>query len=115
MICGSVMLVPASLALDAPWTLSPTGLAWFALVMLGVFPTALASLIMLALLRRQGAGYFAQINFLVPLFGVFWGVAILSERPPASALVALTLILAGIAISRGSLKLPRALSTETSK
>lgn len=115
MICGSAMLVPASLMLDAPWTLGPTGPAWFALVMLGVFPTGLASLIMLALLRRQGAGYFAQINFLVPLFGVFWGVAILSERPPASALAALALILAGIAISRGTLRLPRRLSTETLK
>jgi drug/metabolite transporter (DMT)-like permease len=115
MICGSAMLVPASFLLDAPWTLDPTPVAWFALVTLGVFPTALASLIMLALLRRQGAGYFSQINFLVPLFGVFWGVAILSERPPASALVALALILAGIAISRRTLRLPRLMSTETSK
>jgi drug/metabolite transporter (DMT)-like permease len=115
MICGSAMLVPASLLLDAPWTLNPTPVAWFALITLGLLPTALASLLMLALLRRQGAGYFSQINFLVPLFGVFWGVAILSERPPASALVALALILAGIAISRRTPRLPRLMSTETSK
>jgi drug/metabolite transporter (DMT)-like permease len=115
MICGTILLVPASLAFDAPWTLAPTGIAWFSLVMLGLFPTAIASLIMLALLRRQGAGFFSQINFLVPLFGVFWGFVILSERPPATALVALGVILAGIAISRGSLGLPRPLSTETSR
>jgi len=115
MICGSVILLPASLALDAPWTLQPTAIAWFALAVLGVFPTALASLIMLALLRRQGAGFFAQINFLVPLFGVLWGFIILSERPPATALAALAVILAGIAISRGRVGLPRPLSTETLK
>lgn len=115
MICGTVLLLPASIVADAPWTLAPSGLAMLAVLLLGLFPTALASLIMLALLRRQGAGFFAQINFLVPLFGVFWGFAILSERPPASALVALAIILMGIAISRGTLKLPRPLSTETSK
>jgi drug/metabolite transporter (DMT)-like permease len=70
---------------------------------------------MLALLRRQGAGFFAQINFLVPLFGVLWGFIILSERPPATALAALAVILAGIAISRGRVGLPRPLSTETLK
>ncbi|MGH6925245.1 MAG: DMT family transporter [Propylenella sp.] len=115
MITSAALLLPASIAHDAPWTLAPTGTAWFALLMLGVFPTALASLAMLALLRRQGAGFFAQINFLVPLFGVFWGFAVLSERPPASALTALAVILAGIAISRGSFGLPRPLSTETLK
>ena len=113
MICGSAMLLPVSLLFDAPWTLDPTGIAWFAVIVLGLVPTALASLVMLALLRRQGAGFFAQINFLVPLFGVAWGFVILSERPPASALAALALILAGVAISRGTFGLPRLHSTET--
>jgi drug/metabolite transporter (DMT)-like permease len=113
MICGTAMLLPASLLLDAPWTLEPAALDLFALGMLGIFPTGLASIIMLAILRRQGAGFFAQINFLVPLFGVLWGFMILSERPPASALAALAVILAGIAISHGFLRLPRTLSTET--
>ncbi len=115
MLCAAALLVPASLVLDAPWTLAPTGLAWLALITLGLFPTAVANLLLLALVRRQGAGFFSQINFLVPLFGVLWGVAILSERLPASALTALAVILAGIAISRGSIRRPRPLSTETLK
>jgi drug/metabolite transporter (DMT)-like permease len=113
MICGTTLLLPASLLLDAPWTLEPAALDLFVLVMLGLFPTGLASIIMLAILRRQGAGFFAQLNFLVPLFGVLWGFLILSERPPATALLALAVILAGIAISRGAMRLPRAASTET--
>lgn len=115
MLCGTAMLLPASVAIEQPWTLNPTALAWFAVIMLGLLPTAAASLVMLALLRRNGAGFFAQINFLVPLFGVFLGFAVLSERPPASALAALALILAGIAISRGTFKGTRALSPETLK
>jgi len=115
LLAGMAMLVPASLVLEAPWTLHPAGVAWLALVLLGFFPTGFASLILLAILRRQGAGFFAQINFLVPIFGVAWGFAILSERPPASALMALAVILAGVAISRGTQRLPRASFVETPK
>ncbi len=115
LICAAIMLVPASVLIDQPWTLNPTGLAIFAVVLLGLLATGLANLLMLALLRRTGAGFFAQINFLVPLFGVFWGFVILSERPTPSALAALALILAGIAISRVTLRAPRLISTETSK
>ena len=50
---------------------------------------------------RQGASFFSQINFLVPLFGVLWGVLLLAERPPGNAYWALGLILAGIAVTRG--------------
>ncbi len=115
LLAGMAMLVPASLVLDAPWALHPAGVAWLALVLLGLFPTGFASLILLAILRRQGAGFFAQINFLVPLFGVAWGFAVLSERPPASALTALAVILAGVAISRGTQRLPRPSFVETPK
>jgi drug/metabolite transporter (DMT)-like permease len=101
LICGSLLLVPANLLLERPWTLSPSPEAWLALVLLGALSTAAATLIMLTLLRRQGAGFFAQNNFLVPLFGVFWGFLILSERPPAQSLAALAIIMIGIAISRG--------------
>jgi drug/metabolite transporter (DMT)-like permease len=115
LLCGSAFLVPASLIVDHPWTLAPTPQAWVALFLLGALPTAVASFVMLAILRRQGAGFFAQNNFLVPLFGVFWGLVILSERPPASSLVALAIILAGIAISRGWAGPPRLASLELSK
>jgi drug/metabolite transporter (DMT)-like permease len=96
MLCAAAMLLPVSLAFEAPWTLAPSGTAWFALLMLGLLPTGVASLLMLAILRRQGAGFFAQINFLVPIFGVAWSFVVLSERPPASALAALAVILAGV-------------------
>jgi drug/metabolite transporter (DMT)-like permease len=115
LICASALLLPASVLLEKPWTLSPSPEAWLAVLLLGMLSTAAASLIMLALLRRQGAGFFAQINFLVPLFGVFWGFVILSERPPAQSLAALAIIFAGIAISRGRARPPRLVSLELPK
>lgn len=98
---SSVFMVPASLLVDRPWTLDPGAAALASVLILGLVQTALATMLLFAIVRRQGASFFSQINFLVPLFGVFWGAVILAERPSANALAALVLILAGIAVVRG--------------
>jgi drug/metabolite transporter (DMT)-like permease len=103
LIVSFVMLLPVVVYVDRPWTVSPSALSWSAMAVLGLLHTALATLIMFAIVSRQGASFFSQINFLVPLFGVFWGVVALSENPPPNAYLALALILAGIAIARGSM------------
>lgn len=102
-----VMLLPVALYLDRPWNLSPSALSTGAMVLLGFLHTAVATLLMFAIVSRQGASFFSQINFLIPLFGVFWGVVALSETPPPNAYLALALILAGIAIARRGMRTPR--------
>ena len=103
MVFGAVLMLPVCVVFDRPWTLAPSAQSVLSMVILGLFSTAAASLLVFAILRRQGAGFFSQINFLVPLFGVAWGFAVLSERPPSRAFVALAIIFAGIALSRSSL------------
>ena len=71
-----------------------------AAVTLGVVQTALATLLMFNIIRRQGATFFSQINFLVPLFGVLSGFVVLGEIPAPSALAALVIILSGIFMAR---------------
>ena len=100
---SAVMMIPASLILDQPWTLSPSSPSLWATIGLGVLQTALATLIMFQLIARQGATFFAQINFLVPLAGVAYGVIFLAERPAANAYLALAIILTGIAIARSGM------------
>lgn len=100
---SAVMMIPASLFVDRPWTLTPGSAALWATIGLGVLQTALATLIMFQLIARQGASFFAQINFLVPLAGVLYGVLFLAERPGANAYLALLVILAGIAIARSGM------------
>ena len=93
---------------------SPGWSATTAVIALAILPTAAAQLLVLELLNRQGAGFFGQINLLVPLFGVLWAFAVLGERPSASAASALIVILAGVAIARsgsGGRRLPA--STQT--
>ena len=100
---SAAMLIPFAIVIDHPWTLQPSQISVWATVALGLLQTALATIIMFALIARQGASFFAQINFLVPLAGVFYGVALLAERPSANAYLALAIILTGIAIARSGI------------
>ena len=95
-----LLLLPFVLYLDAPWQLSISGMSWFMLILLGIFPTGLGMLMLFAIIERQGAGFLSQINFLVPVFGVLWAIALLNETLPPNALAALLIILAGVAIAR---------------
>ncbi|MBP5859107.1 DMT family transporter [Marivibrio halodurans] len=108
MMVSAAILVPASLIHDRPWTIDPTMEAGVALLLLGLLPTALANLMLLTIIRRQGAAFFSQINYLVPLFGLTYGVALLGEAPPVEAFAALALILSGIAFARGGKPRPPA-------
>lgn len=96
---SALMLLPASFLFDAPLTLQPSLLSSLSIVALAVFHTVIATLLLFTLVRRQGAAFFSQINYLVPPFGVAWGALLLAERPSPNAYVALGLILAGIAIA----------------
>ena len=99
-LASALMMLPASFIFDDPAALQPSTLSAAAVLGLAFFHTAIATLLMFTIIRRQGASFFSQINFLVPLFGVAWGVILLSERPSPNAYVALALVLVGIAIAR---------------
>ncbi|MCB1380570.1 MAG: DMT family transporter [Alphaproteobacteria bacterium] len=78
---------------------APAAALW-AVVGLGLFPTAFASLLLYHLLDRSGPTFVAYSNYLVPVFAVLLGAAALGESLSLNILAALALILAGIAISR---------------
>jgi drug/metabolite transporter (DMT)-like permease len=100
LLCATIVGLPASLVVDRPWHIEPSALSVAALVGLGVINTAGGYLLLFRLVVRAGAGFASLNNFLVPLFGVMWGVLLLSERPSPQALLGLLLILAGLAAVR---------------
>jgi len=100
MIVSSLMTIPASLLIDMPWQLAPSDAAVGAVILAGIFPTVIGTLLIFAVIDRQGASFLSQINFLVPFAGVAWGMAWLSEELPANAWLSLFIILAGVAIAR---------------
>ena len=85
-------LVPAIGELDLP-----SGLAIGAL---GVVSTALAPVLYFRLVRWAGPSFLSLINYLIPLWALLVGAVFLDETPGLSAVVALGLILGGIAFSQ---------------
>lgn len=100
LLSASLIMLPPALLLDRPWTLTADTAALLSIVALAILPTALATLIILVLVDRQGASFLSQINFMVPVFGMVFGSLLLAEEFPANAYAALIVILAGVALSR---------------
>jgi drug/metabolite transporter (DMT)-like permease len=100
LLVAAAIAVPASLAFEQPWSVVPSALSLAAVVALALLCTATAYMILFRLVTTVGATFLAMNNYLVPLFGVVWGALILNERVSATALAALALVLAGIALTQ---------------
>ncbi|MBS0536521.1 MAG: EamA family transporter [Proteobacteria bacterium] len=97
LICGAVILVPASLLIDRPWTLAPSAASLQALLGLSVISTALAFTIYFRLLETLGSvGTTAQAYLRVPI-GVVIGVVFLGEQPTSTAWIGLICVIVGVA------------------
>ena len=100
LIVASVVMAPLAVFFEAPGTLMPSKEAVLAVVYLGLVPTALATIILFHLLQTRNASFIAPINYLIPVFGVIWGVVALGEAVSPRAVTALGVILAGMAIAQ---------------
>lgn len=69
-------------------------------IALGVGPTGLAGLFIIMLIKRAGAGFMALANYLTPIWAVMVGAVLFGERLGPNVLIALAVILAGVAVSR---------------
>lgn len=99
-LAGALWLVPIAFMLEDVSLVTPTMPSVWAIVLLAIFPTAVAALLMFKIIDRQGAGFFGQINLIVPLAGVVWAYLFLNEALEPRAAVALVIILSGVAFSR---------------
>ena len=91
----AIVLVLALIWAGPPTAGTPMG--WVSILYLGIFPTALASIGYVYLVRRRGALFTAFATYLAPVWATIIGITIMGERPGANAFVALALILAGVA------------------
>ena len=101
---GAAWVLPLAWIQEGPPEL-PGGGALVALVLLGVFPTAIANLLRVVVIRSAGPVFMSLTNYQVPLWSVGLGVVLLGEPLHLSLLLAAVLILAGVALSQyGALK-----------
>jgi drug/metabolite transporter (DMT)-like permease len=76
-------------------------------VALGIPGTALAYLLFFALINGAGAAYTSLVTYLIPPIALAYGAIFLGERFGAAALGGLALILAGVALGTGGIRLRR--------
>ncbi|TFV37581.1 EamA/RhaT family transporter [Bradyrhizobium frederickii] len=97
LLAGAAVLIPASLAVEQPWTLSPSLSSVLALLALAVFSTAAAFAIYFRLIQTLGSvGTTAQAYLRVPI-GVAISVAFLGESLSPTAWIGLACVVLGVA------------------
>ncbi len=97
LLCGAVILIPASLVVDQPWTLAPSMSSLVALSGLAVFSTAFAFVIYFRLIQTLGSvGTTAQAYLRVPI-GVALSVLFLGESLTSTAWIGLGCVVIGVA------------------
>jgi len=102
MIVGAVIMIPIGFW-DLPSQIanaSSKGLV--AAIALAVLASAVAPVVFLRLIALAGPSFVAFINYLIPLWAVLIGLLLLGEEPRWTAIVALALILSGLAVSETS-------------
>ena len=100
MISASLYMVPLAFYLEDPLPDEVSQLGMLSLLYLGVVATALAMTIRFVIIRANGAVFMSQVGYLVPLFGVIWSGLYFADAINLQTLLALSLILLGIAVTR---------------
>ena len=101
MVWGALWTLPVILVIEQPWrTLDPTPQAIAALGALSLFGTAIAMILYFYLLTQVGATRTAQVTYLLPIFGLFWG-RFIGEPITPRIVVALVIVLLGLVIVNG--------------
>ncbi len=102
--CG--VLIMATLVLLPFWLLlkpsgqSATSNSILAVIWLGLGPTGIATIVLFSIIDRAGPTFLSTINYLIPVVAFFCGAWLLSEPVSWQHYLALSTILAGIAITR---------------
>jgi drug/metabolite transporter (DMT)-like permease len=97
LLFGGLVLLPASLVFDHPWTLRPTPEALVATVTMGIFSSALGLMLFYMCLTRLGTLTTNAQGYLRIPIGVGLSVALLGESVPSNLALGLLLVMAGVA------------------
>jgi drug/metabolite transporter (DMT)-like permease len=102
---GSLWLLPLAVV-QAPAEL-PGWKAVGSILALAVVGTAFAQLLVFRALRLHGASRLSLVTYLMPPIALAYGALLLDETITAAAIAGLALILGGVAVGSGVLRLSR--------
>jgi drug/metabolite transporter (DMT)-like permease len=104
-VSGAVVLLPFSL-FQLPDQM-PSAKALGSVAALGILGTAVASIVLYRMLVAYGSARTTLVTYLLPPFALFYGVVFLDEPVTVNALLGLVLILGGVALGAGVVRVPR--------
>lgn len=96
---GSGLLLPLMLLTEGMPTWHGRNSS-YAIIFLGFFPTALAALLRVSVIRSAGSVFMTLVNYQVPVWSMLFGTIVLNENLPFRFYGALGLILVGLATSQ---------------
>lgn len=83
--------------------INPSIESWAQVIVLGLFCTAVAYIMYFRLIANVGAERAITVAYLVPVFGVLWGIIFLQETITINMLLGACLVLVGVALTTGVL------------
>ncbi|MCJ8319869.1 MAG: DMT family transporter [Colwellia sp.] len=102
-ISASLTLIPISLFFLP--TRLPSNEAFISVILLGVVCTGIAYIIFFRLIANLGPAKAMSVTYLIPAFGLLWGSLFLDESISQWMIIGCSLILTGVALTTGLLKL----------
>ena len=104
MLVGGLILLPFAL-FQLPASV-PSLEATASVLALSLLGTAFAQLMLFRMLALHGSARLSLVTYLMPGFALVYGAVILDEAITASMLVGLALILGGVALASGAVRIP---------
>lgn len=107
LVAGAGVLIAASISMLPIWLselhndfTQVSFKSTMSVLWLGIGPTGIATIILFSVIERAGPTFLSTINYMIPVVAFFSGVLILFEPVRGSSILALIVILCGIALTR---------------
>lgn len=108
---AAIIALPLATFVENPWGIAVSTPVWGALIALGLLCSSVAYLLYFRLIAVAGATNTSLITLTIPPFAVISGVVLLGESLSVVQLVGMALILFGLVVTDGRLKLRRSRAT----
>ncbi|MGE4611534.1 MAG: EamA family transporter [Paracoccaceae bacterium] len=102
LILAAAMLIPVALIVEGVPN-APNQAALLGVLYLGFFPTALATVVLVYVIKAAGPPFLSLVNYQVPVWAVVIGMVVLNETLPGQFVWALGLILVGLGVSQAKI------------
>ena len=103
-MASTIIISPFAFFYEPFWLESFTSSSTIAIVIQGLFATAIANLLFFKIIELQGQVFLSLINFMIPLIAYFSGVLFLNEIIRVNVLVSLAMILFALYLNHVSSK-----------